>query len=82
MGLLVYLDQLIFIDLFYLNYLKIIEIKFYFKLKRNIYIYIYICVCVFFFFFLRNKHTHIQERGKSVLTQRHTTTPLKSHGNF
>ena len=34
-----------------------------------------------FFFFLRNKHTHTRG-GKEFLTQRHTTTPLKSHGNF
>ena len=33
-----------------------------------------------FFLFLRNKHT--QGRGKWILTQKHTTTPLKSHGNF
>ena len=34
--------------------------------------------------FLRNKHTHThtQGRGKIVLTQRHTTTPLKNHDNF
>ena len=30
----------------------------------------------------RNKYTHIQERGKGVLTQRHTTTLFKSYGNF
>ena len=43
----------------------------------------------FFFFFLESiiiiffeKQTHIQRRGKMVLTQRHTTTPLKSYGNF
>ena len=41
----------------------------------------------FFFFnivFLRNKHTHTLTKGreKEVLIQRHTTTPLKSHGNF
>ena len=69
MGLLVYLDQLIFIDLFYLNYLKIIEIKFYFKLKKE-YIYIYIYVCIFFFF-LRNKHTHIGERKIGSNTKIH-----------
>ena len=34
------------------------------------------------FFFLRNKHTQTQGRGKGVLTQRYTTTPLKSYGNF
>ena len=28
----------------------------------------------------KNKRTHIQGRGKRVLTQMHTTTPLKSHG--
>ena len=27
-------------------------------------------------------HTHTQERGKGVLTQKHTTIPLKNHGNF
>ena len=31
-------------------------------------------------FFLRNKHT--QGRGKEVIAQKHTTTQLKSHGNF
>ena len=36
----------------------------------------------FFFFFDKQTHTHIQGRGKEVLTQRHTTTPLKSYGNF
>ena len=35
-----------------------------------------------FFFFFVEKQTHTQGRGKGVLTQRHTTTPLKSHGNF
>ena len=34
------------------------------------------------FFFFGETNTHTQERGKDVLTQRHTTTPLKSHGNF
>ena len=34
----------------------------------------------FFFFF--EKQTHTQEKGKGVLTQRHTTTSLKSHDNF
>ena len=33
--------------------------------------------CNNFFFFLRNKHT--QGKGKGVLTQRHTTIPLKNH---
>ena len=33
-----------------------------------------------FFFF--KKHTHTQGRGKEVLIQSHTITPLKSHGNF
>ena len=38
---------------------------------------------VFFIFFLEtNTHIYAQERGKWVLTQRHTTTPLKSHDNF
>ena len=27
-------------------------------------------------------NTHTQGRRKGVLTQRHTTTPLKSYGNF
>ena len=37
----------------------------------------------FFFFFLEKQtHTHTKGREKEVLTQRHTTTPLKSHGNF
>ena len=35
-----------------------------------------------FFFFFFEKQTHIQERRKEVLTQRHTTTPLKNYGNF
>ena len=36
------------------------------------------------FFFWRNKqtHTHIQGRGKEVLTERHTTTSLKSYGDI
>ena len=34
------------------------------------------------FFFLGEKQTHTQEREKEILTQRHTTTPLKSYGNF
>ena len=36
----------------------------------------------FFFFFFGETNTHTQGRGKWVLTQKHTTTPLKSHGNF
>ena len=32
------------------------------------------------FFFL--KQTHTQGKGKGVLTQKHTTNSLKSHGNF
>ena len=36
----------------------------------------------FFFFFLRNTHAYTQGREKGVLTQRHITTPLKSHSNF
>ena len=32
-------------------------------------------------FFFREKNTHTQERRKMVLTQSHTTTPLKSYGN-
>ena len=37
-------------------------------------------ICLFVFFFLRNKYT--QGRGKEILTQKHTTTLLKSHNNF
>ena len=33
------------------------------------------------FFLETNTHTHKGEEN-GVLTQRHTTTPLKSHGNF
>ena len=36
----------------------------------------------FFFSFDKQTHTHIQGRGKEVLTQRHTTTPLKGHGKI
>ena len=32
-------------------------------------------------FFEKQTHTHTRER-EGVLTQKHTTTPLKSHGNF
>ena len=35
-----------------------------------------------FYFLETNTHTHTQRRGKGVLTQRHTITPLKNHGNF
>ena len=35
-----------------------------------------------FFVFEKQTHTHTQGRGKMILTQRHTTTPLKSHDNF
>ena len=34
----------------------------------------------FFFFF--EKQTHTQGRKKWVITQKHTTTPHKSHSNF
>ena len=34
----------------------------------------------FFFFFFWEKQTHTEEKGKGVLIQKHTTTPLKSHG--
>ena len=34
---------------------------------------------ILFFF---EKQTHIQGREKEVLTQKHTTTSLKSHGNI
>ena len=27
-------------------------------------------------------HTHKKGRGKMILTQKYTTTPLKSHGDF
>ena len=37
---------------------------------------------LFFFFFDKQTHTHTERRGKGVLTQRHTTTPLKNHDNF
>ena len=33
-------------------------------------------------FFEKQTHTHTQWRGKGILKQRHTITPLKSHGNF
>ena len=38
----------------------------------------------FFFFFEKQTHTHTCTQGmeKKVLTQRHITTPLKSHSNF
>ena len=35
----------------------------------------------FIYLFFRNKHIHRKER-KRVLTQKHTTTPLKNHDNF
>ena len=56
-------------------------LTFYFDKFTNIFIFWrneahkYFCI-------LRNKHTHTQGRGKGVLIQKHTTTPLKSHGNF
>ena len=34
------------------------------------------------FFLEIHTHTHTQGRWKEILTQRHTTTPLKNHGNF
>ena len=41
------------------------------------------CKKLFKLFFWRNKHTHTHKgEKKGVLTQRHTTTPLKNHGNF
>ena len=36
----------------------------------------------FIFFFGGEKQTHTQEREKEILTQRYTTTPFKSYGNF
>ena len=36
----------------------------------------------FLVFFFLETNTHTQVREKEVLTQRHTTTSLKSHGNF
>ena len=36
----------------------------------------------FFFFFFFEKQTHTQGREKGVLTQKHTTSSLKSHGNI
>ena len=38
---------------------------------------------LFFFFLEKQTQTHTHKReGTGVLTQRHTTTLLKSHGNF
>ena len=36
----------------------------------------------FFFFFFFKKQTYTQGRGKGILTQRYTTTLLKSYSNF
>ena len=35
-------------------------------------------LCILFL----EKQTHTQGRGKEILTQKQTTTPLKSHSNF
>ena len=51
------------------------------KLKKKIF-EVSIIMKLIFFFFSRNKHTHTQEREKEILTQRYTTTLLKSHDNF
>ena len=45
------------------------------KLLKTIYRHTHTLVTFFFFFF--EKQTHIQERGKEILTQNHTTTPLQ-----
>ena len=37
-------------------------------------------IIIIIFFLETNTHTHRREKG--VLTQKHTTTPLKSHDNF
>ena len=37
---------------------------------------------ILFFEKQTHTHTHTQGREKGVLTQRHITTPLKSHDNF
>ena len=37
---------------------------------------------ILFFEKQTHTHTHTQGRGKEVLIQKHTTTPLKSYGNF
>ena len=63
--------------------------------EREIYIYIYIYIYKYmtqsevlskwvpfffsFFLFFWETNTHTQERGKGVLTQKHTTIPLKNH---
>ena len=41
---------------------------------------IYSIKCLLSFFF--EKQTHTQGREKRALTQKHTTTPFKSHDNF
>ena len=46
--------------------------------KGNTFVFFFL---VNFFFFLET-NTHTQGKGKEILTQRHTTTPLKSHCNF
>ena len=48
--------------------------------KKKIFEVSIIMKLIFFFFF--EKQTHTQEREKEILTQRHTTTLLKSHDNF
>ena len=51
-------------------------IIFHSKTKKNV---DWLLVNVFFFFF-GEKNTHTQGREKWILTQKHNTTPLKSHG--
>ena len=46
-------------------------------------LYIWFCSFIFLFFiFFWETNWHRQEREKWLLTQRHTTTPLKSYGNL
>ena len=42
----------------------------------------FIIIIIIVIIILRNKNTHIQGRGKGVLTQRHIIIPLKKYGNF
>ena len=58
------------------------------QIITKLFCFIYLLFFMGFFFFEKalllffEKQTHTQGRRKNVLTQRHTTTPLKSHGNF
>ena len=65
--------------LFCLKFFKGLSCLFFFHKKKKKKLFVFGKIS---FFFLRNKHTHTQGRWKGVLTQRHTTTSLKSHGNF